>query len=466
MTLLGSTLAYCPECRTTEHARIVAKEGGVFMERLCPRNGPASVKIVSDYRWYIDRSKDCQAISDIPDPFPSKKGCPFDCGPCQWHTGGIHLPVFSITNDCNLSCPICFTYNRPDRKYYKSVEDTRTIIRKIVQRSGGVQLINLTGGEPTLHPDLFAILDACRHEGIGRTTMNTNGLRIAREKGFAEKLSETGVQLVLSMDTFDPVKSRIIHGRDVTAEKRTTLEILEQLDIPTTILAVCIKGVNEEDVASITHTYLKKSFVRSVTIQNMTFTGKNGSRFAPRMHLTIDDVEAILASGGEISQTDFFPLSSYHPLCYSVAYYIVADGAMVSLSRVLDRETLKRMSDNRYFLEPDESMYRPFLDGINRLWAELDDDNLIRSLRSKVEMVFPRSGHFTAEERSREAERFIKTIYIHPHMDEDNFDIDRVSRCGDLVPDETGRMIPACSYNLLYRQQDPRFWSEATERGR
>jgi hypothetical protein len=124
------------------------------------------------------------------------------------------------------------------------------------------------------------------------------------------------------------------------------------------------------------------------------------------------------------------------------------------------------MSDNRYFIEPDESMYRPFLDGINQLWAELDDDDFIHSLRSKVEMLFPRSGHLTDEERRREAERFIKTIYIHPHMDEDNFDIDRVSRCGDLVPDETGRMIPACSYNLIYRQQDPRFWSKATEGGR
>ncbi len=466
MTLLGSTLAFCPECHKTEHARIVAKEGGVFMERLCPCIGPVSVKIVSDYRWYIDRSKECQETSDIPESLPSKNGCPFDCGPCQWHTGGIHLAVIAITNDCNLNCPICFTYNRRDRKYYKSVEDTRTTIRKIVERSGGVQLINLTGGEPTLHPDLFAILDVCRHEGIGRVTLNTNGLRIAREKGFVEKLKESGVQIVLSLDTFDPAKSRIIHGKDITAAKKEALEILERLDIPTTILAVCIKGVNEEDVANITHTYLKKSSIGGVTIQNMTFTGRNGSRFEPRDHITIDDVEAILESGGEISRTDFFPLSSYHPLCYSVAYYIVVEGTMVSLSRVLDRKTLKRMSDNRYLLEPDENAYRLFLDGINRLWAELDDEDLIRSLRSGVEMLFPRSGSLTEEERRRRIERFIKTIYIHPYMDEDNFDIDRMSRCGNFVSDETGRMIPACSYNLLYRQQDPRFWNQATEVGR
>ena len=55
----------------------------------------------------------------------------------------------------------------------------------------------------------------------------------------------------------------------------------------------------------------------------------------------------------------------------------------------------------------------------------------------------------------------IRMVYIHlPISDEDTFDIARVSHCGDLVPDESGRMIPACSYNLLYRQQDPRFWEE------
>jgi len=464
MTLVGSTLAYCPQCRTAEHARIVATEGGVFMERLCPHNGPSSVKVCSDYRWYRGRMEGSQKAATIREPSPSRKGCPLDCGPCQWHTGGIHLPVFSITNDCNLSCPICFTYNRPDRKYYKTVEDTRAIIRRIVERSGGVQLINLTGGEPTLHPDLFAILEACRQEGVDRITMNTNGLRIAREEGFGEKLKEAGVQIVLSLDTFDQAKSRIIHGADITEAKKKTLGILERLGIPTTILAVCIKGINEEDVNSIVHAYLKKSFVRSVTIQNMTYTGKNGSRFSPRDHMTIDEVELLLASRGEVSQSDFFALSSYHPLCYSVAYYMVVDGRMISLSRVLDMEILKGMSLDKYLLEPDENAYRPFLDGINRLWAEVDDESLIRSLRSSADALFAQTNGVAGTQRRRLAEELIKTIYIHPHMDEDNFDLDRVSRCGDFVPDETGRMIPACSYNLLYRKQDPRFWVEEESR--
>ena len=95
------------------------------------------------------------------------------------------MPVFSITNDCNLNCPICFTYNRPDKKYYKTVEETKRIIGHIVAKSGGVQLINLTGGEPTLHPELFAILDACRSEGIGNS--RTKKWRLLRSHGLNRK---------------------------------------------------------------------------------------------------------------------------------------------------------------------------------------------------------------------------------------------------------------------------------------
>jgi len=81
-------------------------------------------------------------------------------------------------------------------------------------------------------------------------------------------------------------------------------------------------------------------------------------------------------------------------------------------------------------------------------------------LRNFITELYPPDHPITAQERRERAEKLIKMIYIHPHMDADNFDIDRVSRCGDIVPDESGRMIPACAYNLLHRKHDPRFWIE------
>ena len=455
---LRSTLAFCGDCGKTEFARVVARPRGVYLERVCPEKGSQRVKIAKDPAWYAARTATPRASCAEGKRRPSKLGCPFDCGPCQWHSGGLRLPVFSITNDCNLDCPICFTYNRPDMKYYKSVEETRQIIGHILEQSGGVQLINLTGGEPTLHPQLFEILDACRQEGIGRITMNSNGLKIAGERRFAEKIKEAGVQVVLSLDTLDPDKSRIIHGKDITRAKLKCLAALEELDIPTTLLPVCIKGVNEDDVAQIVHDYFGKPFVRSITVQNMTFTGEHGSLFEPREHITLDEVEELLASRGRIAQSDFFPLSAYHPLCYSAAYYIVRDGAMISLSKLFAPELLAELTAGSYFMDPQRDVSAEFRDGINRLWAEGADDVVLEVLRGFLSEMYPTRSALSEKERRARLERWVKMILIHPHMDRDNFDIDRVSACGDLVPDEAGNMVPACAYNLLYRQRDPRFW--------
>lgn len=464
-TYLHATLAFCTNCHQVEFARIVKNQSGVYMDRVCEKTGTQRVKIAAHYQWYSQRMAMLPNVSAVKKNNPSQRGCPLDCGLCQWHTNSLKLPVFSITNDCNLDCPKCFTFNRPDKKYFKSVKETRQIIDHIVTQSGGVQLINLTGGEPTLHPRLFDILAACKHKEIQRITMNTNGLRLARDKKLALAVKEAGVQLVLSLDTLNPETSRMIHGQDITRQKLKALEVLETLDIPTTILSVCIKGVNQQETAGIVQKYIKKDFVKSITIQNMTFTGKKGSQFKPREHITIDEVEDLLCREEEFSQGDFFPLGSYHPLCYSVAYYVVCRERLFSLTRVLGQDVLRTISRDSYLLDPARDFSREFLDGLNQLWAEGVGEDMIMELKQLVSRIYPPDRRISLKERSALVEKNVKMICIHPHMDEDNFDLDRVSRCGDLVPDENGTMIPACSYNLLYRQKDPRFWLDPMTTG-
>lgn len=463
---LNSTLAYCPDCQTTELARIVVRNTHVFMDRMCPAQGTKSVQLAADYQWYRERTLLPQNLTQPTMTKPIQQGCPHDCGLCAGHSAKIHLPVFSITNDCNLNCPICFTYNRPDRKYYKSIADMQTIIEQLLEQAGNLELINITGGEPTRHPQLFEILAACQHPQIGRITMNTNGLRMAKDEAFANRIKDAGVQVVLSLDTFDSHKSKQIHGKDIVAHKLRALEILEKLQIPTTILSVCIKGVNEPDVVDIVHRYFKKAFVRSITIQNMTFTGQNGRQFQPREHITIDEIENELASRGEFSPTDFFPLGTYHPLCYSVAYYIVDDQRLFSLTQLIEKKHLISATEHSYLLNADPALSKYFLEGINRLWAEKEDEAFLKMLRNFIQTLYPTHRTLTNRERFEIAEQKVKMLYIHSHMDDDNFDIDRVSRCGDIVPDETGNMIPACAYNLLYRQRDERFWVESVAKTR
>jgi uncharacterized radical SAM superfamily Fe-S cluster-containing enzyme len=44
-------------------------------------------------------------------------------------------------------------------------------------------------------------------------------------------------------------------------------------------------------------------------------------------------------------------------------------------------------------------------------------------------------------------------------MDEASFDTDRVRQCCVGVPSADGGNVPTCSYNILYRERDPRFSS-------
>ncbi len=458
--VIDSTRAYCPACGSTEHALVAAHGDGVYLERICPRAGTVRTRIARDPSWYLERTAPPQPMESMPNAAKPARGCPFDCGPCESHTARLHLPVVSVTNLCNLDCPICFTYNRPDLAYRKSVDEMRTILGHLAGAVGAPELINITGGEPTLHPGILDILALCAAGGIGRVTMNSNGLRIAADPEFARKLKESGVQVVLSLDTLDPEKSAVIHGRDITREKARALETLEALDIPTTILIVCIRNVNEAETAELARRFLPKPFVRGVTVQNMTYTGKNGSRFTPRDHVTIDEVEDLLAARGGFAKEDFFPLGSYHPLCYSAAYYLSNGGRLLSLSRMVDRRRLTAATAGSYVLDGGEELAEELRQGIDRLWAEGEDEGTVAFLRRFIRDLYPPGTALSRDERRARAESRIRMIYIHPHMDEDNFDIARVSRCGDFVPDESGRMIPACSYNLLYRRQDPRFWRE------
>jgi hypothetical protein len=171
-------------------------------------------------------------------------------------------------------------------------------------------------------------------------------------------------------------------------------------------------------------------------------------------------VEALLVRPGHITREDFFPLSAYHPLCYSAAYYLLDGETMIPLTELFDPQQLIELTEDAYFIDPRRDFSSAFRDGINRLWAAGADQARLDLLRAFLRELYPNGKPPAPQQRQEILERWVKMILIHPHMDRDNFDIDRVSSCGDLVPDESGRMVPACAYNLIYRQRDARFWKE------
>ena len=211
---------------------------------------------------------------------------------------------------------------------------------------------------------------------------------------------------------------------------------------------------------------LKHDFVRSLTVQTMTYTGFGGRTFQPRRHLPIDEViDSIAASHPHIFRaSDFTPLPGTHPLCYAVAYVFHHNGTFLPLRRLFPGDEYEQIIGRKYLIHPDEGLHDLLRDKIDEIWADAagdpDAEEKLALLKHIIGELYPSRTPLTPFERQKIAEQFFKTIYIHAHMDEDTFDVSRIVRCGDLVPDASKTFIPACSYNLFYRMKDSRFWNE------
>jgi len=460
-TYLGTVTGMCRDCRELVPSRVAQERGSVFQERLCPTCGTSRALIAEDVGWYL-RTVATPTIPKAPASrtLPVSAGCPMDCGPCAFHASGCTLPVFSVTNACDMRCPICFTYNRDDRAYFMSRQELRRVLDGVLERSGPVDLVNVTGGEPTLHPDLAGLLQECLRPGIGRVTVNSNGLRLARDPDLCKVLADLGVYVILSLHTLKPECSVAIHGRDVVDEKLRALENLERAGVGTTLLNVLIGGTNEDEMGALVNLAKAHRNVRSLTIQTMTYTGQGGGAFHPRVRVPLDAAARLVEEGtdGAMKREHFFPHPSAHPLCYSVAFFLRSGEGWRSLTDLIDTPTLRDLLSGGYLPRIRDLSATAFQEIVDRRWAEGCDEALMGQLRSLLAKLFPPGG-LTPFERQRVAEESLLTVYLHSHMDEDTLDLGRLSTCPDQVPDADGRLMPACAYNLFYRMKDPKFWA-------
>jgi 7,8-dihydro-6-hydroxymethylpterin dimethyltransferase len=457
---LGQSRGMCRECGASVEVRYLARGQRVYLQRLCPQHGQHEALVAGDLTWYLEAMSQPVAPCPPPKVHATKHArCPDACGPCLFHGQRCHLPIIPITNACNLRCPICFGFNRPD-PYFMPPEEFARRLDFMLDATSGVDLINITGGEPTLHPDLLAMLALAKRPGIGRITLNTNGIVLGRRPELARALADLGIYVVLSLDTLRSDRSKVIHGTDVVEDKLRALAVLEEHRIPTTILHVLVPGNNEDEVPTWLDLLAKKPFVRSLTIQTMTYTGQGGAHFQPRTPVPVDEVERMIdrASGGRIAVSDFMPLPTAHPLCYGVSYLLASDEeGLHPMTRLLGKSEIASMARDGYLLHPSDDLESAMKAALDRLWSEGKEPGLLRILRNMLAAIYPPGPALDVYQRQRAGERFVKTIFVHAHMDEDTYETGRAMRCPDQVVMDEHNLVGACNFNLMYRMPDPLF---------
>ena len=186
-----TTSSICTACYRTVEAKIIFKDENVFMDKWCPAHGSERVLIADDVEYY----RLCREVyvkpPEMPQRFntPMEFGCPYDCGLCPDHMQHSCLSIVELTDNCNLSCPICYAESGPDRQTHRPLRDVIHMLDAVVANEGEPDVLQLSGGEPTLHPDFFSILDECKARPFKHLMINTNGIRIAQEPNFVEQLA-------------------------------------------------------------------------------------------------------------------------------------------------------------------------------------------------------------------------------------------------------------------------------------
>jgi 7,8-dihydro-6-hydroxymethylpterin dimethyltransferase len=458
------TTSLCTTCKQGIPAEIVEVDGRIVMRKECSLHGAQEVLVSSDAGWY-HRAMTYPAALKKPAHAhkPVDAGCPYDCGACTSHEQSVYLPVIPITSACNLDCPICYTINKNEGAFHMSLAEFSEILAVIRRNDPNMKIINLTGGEPTRHPQLVEIVRLCHAAGIHRVTISTHGLSFIHDEEMLAELARLKARIVLSFDSFEEEVNRRMIGANVFKAKMRVLEQLAKFEVDTTLIPVLALGVNDHEVGKLIDLALGSDFIRSLEIHTMTFTGQGGTGFDSGTRLTVPDVLRRIeeSTAGRIRIDDFVPSPCAHPLCYQTCYLLrTGEREFVPFTRFMTKENLRELLTDNLYIEPGAKMERVLEGVMGELWAmEIPDataQSVLRTLKELIRELFPARGLAYADQQLL-AERSAKTIYLHSHMDEGNFDTDRIRQCCVGVPSADGGNIPTCSYNILYRERDLRF---------
>jgi len=471
--LLHETTSLCRVCRRALPARVEAGgDGRVWMRKACPEHGHQEVVLSTSADWY----QATRAIEPVRTPPPARRavehGCPFDCGPCASHTQEVRLPVVTITSACNLDCPICYVHNKNHDPYHMPLGDFDRVLERLTGAGGpGLDIVNLTGGEPFLHPRLFELLERAQAAGVHRVTVCSNGLRLARDERVVERLAALGARVALSFDSFEDDADFALQGAHLVATKLRCLELLDKHAVPTTLIPVMTRGINDHEIGRIIDLAMTTGCVRHVEVHLMTYTGQGGVSFDRGGRITTYEVlERIRdTSGGLLGVDDFVPSPCAHPLCYQIAYLLVdpAGGRPIPFTRFVDRAQVYAALGDRLYLEPTPQLEEALRGAIDRLWADdglpgadPDGPRILAALRRLLDDMFPIDRVLDPLDAMRAAERWVKAVYVHTHMDEETFDTERAAECCDSNCYADGTTVPVCNYNVLYRDKEAHFMDQ------
>ncbi|RYD26301.1 MAG: radical SAM protein, partial [Verrucomicrobiaceae bacterium] len=258
------------------------------------------------------------------------------------------LALIEIVNSCNLACPTC--YADSPRGHGAAVDavpldDLRTRIDGVIARKGKIEILQLSGGEPTLHPELLELLAwAKAHPGIDYLLLNTNGVRLARDPAFTTALgrlfAKGGLQIYLQFDGLQPEDQVLLRGADLRELKAQAIANCAAAGLPVTLAMTVTRGNLPHLWSTIAHA-IRQPHIHGITLQPVFGSGRGippaGAKPLPRLNTADLILAAVGQSEGQLNFEDFTPLPCGDPNCATIGYlFRLPDGSLRPISQYLD----------------------------------------------------------------------------------------------------------------------------------
>lgn len=420
------TKSVCPVClRTIDAEKAVGDDGYIYLTKTCPEHGSFETLIweggIVDYlKWDSAPGGGNAPGSTV----PVKDGCPRDCGLCEEHESAGCCVLLELTKRCNLRCPVCFA-SAGEGSGESALSEISALYDMLMERGGSFN-IQLSGGEPTLRDDLPEIVRLGRSKGFSFFQLNTNGLRLADEPGYAHMLREAGVSCAfLQFDGLRDSTYEALRGRALLDTKLRAIDSCAAAGLPVVLVPTLVPGINVSEIGEMLRFALSRApQVRGVHFQPVSYFGRCELK-EPETRLTIPRIlrEIEAQMDGAMKEADFAGGGAESAYCsFHASYKRLPGGALQALPRRRSHCCCTKSCDARDFVAGRWGAQEH---------ADAGEDAFDRFLREANERVFTVSGM--------------------AFQDAYNLDLKRLRRCYINEADPERGMVPFCAYNLTSR---------------
>jgi uncharacterized radical SAM superfamily Fe-S cluster-containing enzyme len=447
----GQTTSLCETCLRPVPAKIVFEGNDVFFLKRCNEHGAQKTKVASDVAYYKSQ-KDWLKPGDRPLALQSRThfGCPYDCGLCPDHEQHSCLALIEINEECNLTCPVCFADSSPRKTRNRTVAEVDAMLETLIESEREPDLVQISGGEPTIHPQILEILQLAKSKPIRHIMLNTNGIRIARDRAFVEELAKLkpGFEVYLQFDSMKKAALENLRGADLRRIREQALANLEELGISATLVCVIKRGQNDDEIGSIVRHALSYRCVRGITFQPVQDAGRNENFDKNRDRFLLTDIRREVGlNSGVFDLDDVIPLPC-NPDEIAIAYGL-RDGTQVTpITKLIPKNELLAAAPNTISFEK----YPELQKRIYNLMSLSATGEATKTALGDLLCCLPK-----VEVPADLGYDKVFRIVIVQFLDRYNFCIGAVKRsCIHFVTPER-KIIPFDTYNLFYREGiDPR----------